>query len=183
MEVRDLRECHSCKSLHSIILHNVPHRGSFVFLCTACVLRHHTGSFCPLCFDFYDDTSDLSNESRVMCLRCPAIVHLTCLPSARSSSTFRFICPQCSDPSFKFFDFRPDSPSSKDTAGNSFARDLPRQLLCAAKISSACTRRMASVARTNSERRVREAVVARKRAKEAVERVTYLMVNRHREDA
>ncbi|KAK6119912.1 hypothetical protein DH2020_046344 [Rehmannia glutinosa] len=51
-------ECQVCSSIDPIILHNICHRGAFALLCTACVLRYHDGSFCPICFDVYEDTSN-----------------------------------------------------------------------------------------------------------------------------
>ncbi|KAK6119117.1 hypothetical protein DH2020_047160 [Rehmannia glutinosa] len=174
------RECRVCSSVDPIILHNVPHRGAFALLCTACVLRHHGGSFCPICFDVYEDTSNnggATAQSRVMCHHCPATAHLACFSSTRSSSTFRYLCPQCSNPSFSFFDYRPGACASDGSSAVGFTKDLGRQLLCAAKIVSVSVHKAAAVARADAERKVREALLARRRAKEAIERVAYLVAN------
>ncbi|KAI3445497.1 hypothetical protein Pfo_002162 [Paulownia fortunei] len=181
----EIRECQVCRSVDPIILHNVPHRGAFALLCTACVLRHHRGSFCPLCFDVYEETTTNkgpSAQSRVMCLRCPALVHLTCLPSNRSSSAFRYLCPQCSHPSFSFFDSGPAACTSNGSSTIVFTSDLAKQLLCAAKIASVTMHKAAAMARADAEQKVREALLARQRAKEAIDRVAYLMANQQTQD-
>ncbi|KAL1569878.1 hypothetical protein AAHA92_01298 [Salvia divinorum] len=160
------RECQACGS-GPILVHNVPHLGVFAELCTACLLRHKPGTFCPVCFDIHDDTTA---HSRVMCLRCPAIAHLTCLPSARSSC---YLCPQCSDPSFSFI----DSGAADGSAALVFTKDL-----CAAKIAAAAMHRAAALARAEAEQKVMGALVARRNAKEAIERVAALMSNQNHSD-
>ncbi|KAL0384705.1 UNVERIFIED_CONTAM: hypothetical protein Sradi_2864800 [Sesamum radiatum] len=177
----DTRDCQLCNSMDPITLHNIPHRGAFALLCTACVLRHNPGSFCPLCFDVYEDTANNKRpaaHSHIVCLRCPAVVHAACLPSTRSFPSFRYTCPQCSLPSSSFFDFGRSNGGSTTV----FTRDLAKQLLCAAKIASVAMHRAAAVARTVAEQKVREALLARQRAKEAIERVAHLMADQQRED-
>ncbi|XP_047971411.1 uncharacterized protein LOC125214429 [Salvia hispanica] len=147
-------ECQDCGS-GPILVHNVPHHGVFADLCTACLLRHKRGTFCPVCFDIHDDTA-----ARIMCLRCPALVHLTCLPSSHSN---RYLCPHCSDPSFSFIH------STKVS-------------LCAAKIAAAAMHRAAALARADAEQKVMGALLARRNAKEAIERVASLMSNQNHSD-
>ncbi|KAH6772602.1 hypothetical protein C2S52_004590 [Perilla frutescens var. hirtella] len=165
------RECHVCGPVDPINLHNVPHMGVFVALCTACVLRDKPGSFCPVCFDVYDDSSRPAAHSRIMCLRCPALAHLTCL----SSPAARYLCSQCSDPSFSFIDLGP--PAADGVTAVVFTRDFAKQFLCAAKISAASMHRAAAVARADAEQKVMGAVLARRKAKEAIQRVADLMDN------
>lgn len=160
-------ECQLCGSA-TVLLHNVPHLGVFASLCSACVLRQKPGSFCPVCFDVYDDATRPAAHSRVMCLRCPALAHLTCLPSAGSSPAFRYLCPPCADPSFSF----------TDSGGVVFAK----QHICAAKIAAASMRRAAAVARADAEQKVMGALLARRNAKEALERVADLMSNQQGQD-
>ncbi|KAK4402074.1 hypothetical protein Sango_0948100 [Sesamum angolense] len=177
----ETRDCHVCNSMDPVTLHNIPHRGAFALLCTACVLRHNPGSFCPLCFDVYDDTANNKRpaaHSHIVCLRCPAVVHAACLPSTRSFPSFRYLCPQCSLPSSSFFDFGRSNGGSTTV----FTRDLAKQLLCAAKIASVAMHQAAAVARTVAEQKVKEALLARQRAKEAIERVAHLMADQQRED-
>ncbi|XP_057806181.1 uncharacterized protein LOC131021108 [Salvia miltiorrhiza] len=169
-------ECQGCRSA-PILVHHVPHLGVFSALCTACVLRHKPGSFCPVCFDTYDDSTRPAAHSRIMCLRCPALAHLTCLPSARSS---RYLCPQCSDPAFSFID---SGPAAADgTAAVAFTKDFAKQHLCAAKIAAASMHRAAAVARADAEQKVMGALLARRNAKEAIERVAHLMSNQPAQD-
>ncbi|KAL8520340.1 hypothetical protein ACS0TY_011039 [Phlomoides rotata] len=77
----EIQECQVCRSIDPIYVHHIPHRGDFAFLCTPCVLRHHSDSFCPIYFDVYDDSPNNrpSADSCLMCHRCPAMAHLTCL--------------------------------------------------------------------------------------------------------
>lgn len=53
-------------------------------------------------------------------------------------------------------------------------KDLAKQLVAAAQIAVASMNKAAEVARAEAERTVREAAVARKRAREALERVACL---------
>ncbi|KAL8527598.1 hypothetical protein ACS0TY_005452 [Phlomoides rotata] len=161
----ETRECQVCRSIDPIYIHHIPHRGDFAFLCTPCVLRHHPGSFCPICFDVYGDSPNNrrpSADSRLMCHRCPAMAHLTCLPPTRPS---RYLCPQCSD-----------SPS--DSSGPiEFSYDFAKKLLCAAKITALFMRRASAIAKANAELKVKAALLARRKADEAFERLGHLVVN------
>ncbi|XP_042023134.1 uncharacterized protein LOC121770473 [Salvia splendens] len=121
-------------------------------LCSACLLCHKPGTFCPVCFDIHDDTA-----ARIMCLRCPALAHFTCLPSSHSS---RYLCPHCSDPSFSFID----------------------STTALAKIAAATMHRAAALARADAEQKVMGALLAKRNAKEAIERVASLMSNQNHSD-
>lgn len=168
-------ECQHC-GLATVLVHNVPHLGVFAALCSACVLRQTPGSFCPVCFDAYDEATRPAAHNRVMCLRCPALAHLTCLPSASSFPAFRYLCPPCSDPSFSF-------TGSEPTAANGTRTVIfAKQHICAAKIAAASMRRAAAVARADAEQKVMGALLARRNAKEALERVAELMSNQQAQD-
>ncbi|KAG8388914.1 hypothetical protein BUALT_Bualt02G0174800 [Buddleja alternifolia] len=170
----DNRNCRLCGSEDPITLHTVRHQGEFPHLCTACVLAQHPASFCPICFHVYDDDNKKQPcaHSRVMCLRCPAVVHLTCLPAAAAVG---YLCPRCSDPSFSFFRFKQPARTINGRRMVVFTRDLTKQLVCAAEIAAASMHKAAAIARANAEKKAREALAARRRAKEAIERMTYLM--------
>ncbi|XP_042019625.1 uncharacterized protein LOC121767433 [Salvia splendens] len=156
-------ECQVCGS-GPFLVHNVPHHGVFADLCTACLLRHKRDTFCPVCFDIHDDTA--AAGARIMCLRCPALAHLTCLPSSHSN---RYLCPHCSDPSFSFID-------------STTALVFTKESLCAAKIAAAAMHRAAALARADAEQKVMGALLARRNAKEAIERVASLMSNQNHSD-
>ncbi|CAK9170124.1 unnamed protein product [Ilex paraguariensis] len=186
-----LYQCGDCGTQDPPFLYNLRHRGIYRRMCTSCVLNNNLSSFCPLCFDVYDHHPPPSHL-RVMCLHCPSISHLQCV---RSSTTFfnsAYQCPQCSNPNFTFFKIGGKSNTTGATpitkrvrvndgkAKPSKARtvineDLAKQLVAAARIAAASMNKAAVVATVEAERRVKEAAVARGRAKEALERVAYLV--------
>ncbi|KAL2464453.1 zinc finger protein [Forsythia ovata] len=182
MGITKHRECRVCGSEDPITLHNLWYRGMYGQLCTACVLAHHPASFCPICFDVYDDTKLPPPHLRVMCLRCPSVAHLSCvysLPSSSSSSSTSYHCPQCSIPNFTFFNLN----GGIIQKGNVITKDLAKQLVAAAKIASMSLHKAAAIARENAEKRATEAVMARKRAKEALDKVAFLMLKEAEEDS
>ncbi|KAL7119824.1 hypothetical protein ACP275_02G085400 [Erythranthe tilingii] len=174
----ETQQCNVCRSADAVALHNLHHRGALAFLCSACVLRRHPGKFCPLCFEAYDDATTAnirpSAHSRVPCQSCTAVVHSACLPSpgARPSTALRYLCPQCSNPSSPLFDFKSD-----DGSPLVFTKDLAKQIFCAAKIVSVIMHKAAAAARADAEQKATEAVAAKKRAKQAIERASYVMAN------
>ncbi|CAA2972131.1 uncharacterized protein LOC111367826 [Olea europaea var. sylvestris] len=182
MGITKQMECGECGSKDPITLHNLWYRGIYSQLCTACVLAHHAASFCPICFDAYEDTKLPPPHLRVMCLRCPAVAHISCvysLPTSSSSSATRYHCPQCSIPNFTFFDLN----ASDVQNGNLITKDLAKQFVAAAKIALISMNKAAVIARENAEKRASEAVMARKRAKEALDRVAFLMLKEAEEDS
>ncbi|GAV68474.1 hypothetical protein CFOL_v3_11977 [Cephalotus follicularis] len=158
---RRIEECSNCGTHNKWVIHNVRLRGIHRRLCTSCVLRLHPSSFCPSCFLFYESNPPHPSK-RISCSNCSSFTHTHCA----SSSASPFLCPPCSDPSFTFFDVPQDNPS--------FDNKLALVLLCAAKIASASMGKAVIVARAEAERRVREAALARKRAREALEHVFFL---------
>ncbi|XP_022968844.1 uncharacterized protein LOC111467980, partial [Cucurbita maxima] len=75
---------------------------------------------------------------------------------------------------------------SVDSSSCSFTRKTAVVLLCAAKIASASMGKAVIVARADAERKVREVAVARKRAREALEHVGFLLAReraRRKEEA
>ncbi|XP_041017243.1 uncharacterized protein LOC121259651 [Juglans microcarpa x Juglans regia] len=168
---KDASECSNCGTPKGgsgcwPILHHVRLRGIDRLLCTSCVLRLHPSSFCPLCFHFFDHNllnshSSLKNPSNrptVPCSKCSSLTHSHCLPASHSSS---YLCPPCSNPKFSFFHL--------EETHRSVDRKLATVLLCASRIASASMSKAVIVARADAERKVREAAVAKKRAREALE--------------
>ncbi|WVY97645.1 hypothetical protein V8G54_029796 [Vigna mungo] len=158
-------ECAHCASKDSRLFHRLWIRGMSRRVCTSCVLLLHPSSFCPSCFQFFDHP--LSNTSApahrfLSCTKCSSLTHLDCLPSPPPSSSF--LCPPCSQPNFSFF---PDSISSLDKRNALI-------LLCACKVASAAASKSLALARTRVERTVREAALARKRARDSLDHCSIL---------
>ncbi|KAJ7977809.1 DNA-binding protein [Quillaja saponaria] len=165
-------ECSNCGSKNCCVLHNVQLRSIDRRLCTSCVLRLHPSSFCPFCFEFYEksSTSSASSYRYLSCIRCSSLAHIHCLPSPTLSHS-SFLCPPCSKPNFSFFDM--DNLDANSTSNYNRVIDKKRALvlLCAAKIASASMNKALNNAKIKADRSVREAALARKRAKEALEHV------------
>ncbi|XP_061367251.1 uncharacterized protein LOC133310349 [Gastrolobium bilobum] len=165
-------ECTNCSSKERWLFHRVLVRGVDRRLCTSCVLRLHPSCFCPSCFEFYEHplstTSSASAHRFISCIKCSSLTHLHCLPSP-SPPPSSFLCPPCSIPNFSFFPI-PDSNSNSNSNSNSLIdKNLALVLLCASKIASASMAKALGMARARADRTVREAAVARKRAKEALD--------------
>uniref|UniRef100_A0A7C9AEN7 Uncharacterized protein n=1 Tax=Opuntia streptacantha TaxID=393608 RepID=A0A7C9AEN7_OPUST len=203
--------CRNCHSDDHWILHNVKHRGVFKEICTSCVLKLHPASFCPTCFSLHDPNSlnpipssisGAGGGRTLTCFKCSSLSHSTCVPPNVPKSPY--LCPPCSNPSFKFFDIRKSSTKSDQNQsdggdGSKSAAKVPevgqkvlderaaKVLLAAARIAAISMNKAAAVARENAERRVRDAALARKRAKEAIEHVMALSArfsgNKRRETA
>ncbi|XVE65459.1 hypothetical protein DITRI_Ditri08aG0001400 [Diplodiscus trichospermus] len=183
---RDLQaECVGCGAPERLLLHNVRHRASYRRFCTNCVLKNHQGLFCPICLEVFSESPP--PHQRLICLKCPSISHLACSSSSSQSS---FTCPPCSNPNFSFFNVTPNTSNKKpkstpDHHGGSnddeddkkkrvFDKEAAKALLAAAKIAAASMTKAAAVARVEAERRVKEATLAKKRAKEALDRLAFL---------
>lgn len=177
-------ECGNCGSQNRWILHHVRIRGNNRRLCTSCVLRLHPTSFCPSCFQFYDPSMSPHPSNRFTCVKCSSVTHSHCVvnppctdpqilssSSSSSSSPSPYICPPCAKTNFSFFDL----DSKPRISHKSIDRKMAVVLLCAAKIASASMGKAVIVARADAERKVREAAMARKRAREALEHVGYVL--------
>ncbi|KDP28008.1 hypothetical protein JCGZ_19088 [Jatropha curcas] len=165
----DQSECGGCGGVRRWVLHNVRHRAAYRRLCTNCILKSHQGLFCPFCFEVYDES--LPPHERLMCLKCPSISHLSCVPWSHPHSPPSFLCPACSTPNFSFFNL--DSNNATNS-GTPIDKDSARALLAGARIAAVSMAKAATVARVEAERRVKEAALAKKRAREALERLAYL---------
>ncbi|KAJ9186049.1 hypothetical protein P3X46_005603 [Hevea brasiliensis] len=155
-------ECGNCGFKDTWLLHHVRLRGIYRRLCTSCVLRLHPSSFCPSCFTFYD-SSPPPPSKRLSCSNCSSFTHSHCVPPHPPSS-LPFLCPPCADPNFSFFHL-------DKTNNRTIDKKMATVLLCAARIAASSMAKAVIVARAEAERRVREAAVCRKRAREALEHV------------
>ncbi|KAF3454739.1 hypothetical protein FNV43_RR05187 [Rhamnella rubrinervis] len=161
-------ECGNCGSQKRWVLHHVRIRGIHRRLCTSCVLRLHPTSFCPSCFQFYDPANTPTSSKRLTCSKCSSFTHSHCASSSTNTSSASYICPPCATPNFCFFDL--DSVPNR-----AIDKRLAVVLLCAAKIASASMAKAVIVARAEAERRVKEAAVTRKRAREALDHLALLV--------
>ncbi|PON69581.1 Zinc finger, FYVE/PHD-type [Parasponia andersonii] len=165
-------ECGNCGSQKRWVLHHVRIRGIHRRLCTSCVLRLHPSSFCPTCFQFYDSNNNVPPSSkRLTCSKCSSFTHSHCAPTNQPPSSSAYLCPPCASPNFVFFDIGSDPNRAID-------KRLALILLCAAKISAASMNKAVILARGEAERRVREAALARKRAREALDNLAVLVSGR-----
>lgn len=183
------------------LFHNVRHKTGYRLLCTHCVLSCFRGNFCPICLEVFDpiDCPPHPNQ-RVMCLNCPSISHLSCVTSS-SNSNHHFQCPFCSNPKFRFLTLRTVSNSDdkrlradleavargafgddKDDVRRVIDKESAKALVAAAKIACATMSKGVANARVDAERRVKEAALARKRAREALERVAFLTLKEKERD-
>ncbi|KAI3993256.1 hypothetical protein MKX01_009999 [Papaver californicum] len=163
-------ECNDCHSKKKWVLHNIRHRGDFRKFCTSCALKIHPGLFCPNCFQVYETSNHSSSvpitiNNRVMCLKCPSVVHLDCISK---DIVNRYVCPTCLNPNFDFLD---SGKSLNDSSPSSCVIDLNKAkvFLAAATISSMSMERAAFTLRVEAEKRVKEAALARKIAKQVLE--------------
>ncbi|XWS14296.1 hypothetical protein CRYUN_Cryun36dG0110300 [Craigia yunnanensis] len=181
-------ECGGCGAPERLLLHNLRHRASYRRLCTHCVLKDHQGLFCPICLEVFNES--LPPHQRLICLKCHSISHLSC--SSSSSSQSSFTCPPCSNPNFSFFKVTPNTSNKKpkstsdhqagcndddnhDQKKRVIDKEAAKALLAAAKIAAASMTKAAAVARVEAERRVKEATLTKKRVKEALERLAFLV--------
>ncbi|KAL2941747.1 Chromodomain-helicase-DNA-binding protein 4 [Bienertia sinuspersici] len=196
--------CFNCNSDDHWILHNVGFRVESRKLCTSCVLKLHPTSFCPTCFNLHDpnslnpppflsSSSSSSSNRTLTCLKCSSVSHITCVPPNAPKSPY--LCPPCSNPSFKFFDFKKPRKNHDQNAqsdknggggnGGSHSKVVEEQqqllderaakvLLLAAKIASISMNKVVISAKADVERKVKDAALAKKRAKESIDHVMSL---------
>ncbi|XP_010475787.1 PREDICTED: uncharacterized protein LOC104755145 [Camelina sativa] len=161
--------CDDCGSRDSWVIHTVRLRGTLRYFCTHCLLRNHPSSFCPICFAFYD-SSPPHTSRRVACSnsKCHSLTHIHCAGEAKPASSY--LCPPCRNPnSFSFFRLIVDENGSR-----SIDKSLSEAFLCAAKIAASSMNKAVIAAKCDADRRGKEAALARKRAREALEHVVTL---------
>ncbi|KAL2536909.1 uncharacterized protein Fot_18300 [Forsythia ovata] len=178
--------CGNCGVEERRLLHHVRHRGIFRRLCTTCVLRLHPQSFCPTCFQVYPPSPP--HDSVITCFKCYSSSHSYCVTVPASPSN-NYICPLCINPNSPIFNLKKATEANVrigggeglDVSVNSevyrvIDKTAAKILLAAAKIAAASMSKAAVAARAEAERRAKEAAFTRKRAKEALEHVAYLVV-------
>lgn len=176
--------CGNCGLEEKRLLHHIRHRGNFRRLCTTCVLRLHTQCFCPTCFAVYPSSPPSASSDFVTCFKCYSSSHASCVGSNVPSP---YICPLCVNPNSQIFLLKKvkDSNSENSQASNGkggangeyrvIDKKAAKILLAAAKIASVSMNKAAVAAREEAVRRAKEAAIARKRAREALEHVAYLV--------
>lgn len=158
--------CGYCRAEERRFLHHVRHRGIFRRLCTTCVLRLHTELFCPTCFDVYHPSPPPGNV--VTCLKCYSLSHSHCVgPNPHSP----YVCPICVNPSSPIFTVLKFSDNENYIVIDIMAGKI---LLAAATIASVSMNKAAMAARSEAEKRAKEAVVTREKARESLEQVLHL---------
>uniref|UniRef100_A0A7N1A2S1 Uncharacterized protein n=1 Tax=Kalanchoe fedtschenkoi TaxID=63787 RepID=A0A7N1A2S1_KALFE len=162
-------DCDECGAVDRLVLQNVRHRNTFRRFCTACVLRSFPGSFCPVCFRVFETLPPPTE--RAMCLTCPSVSHLSCTMSG--DHAMRYECRHCHNRNPSLFELKFDG-RRKGGRGEEIDLDSAGKLFAAAWIASASLNKAAVAARAEAERRAGEVVVARKKAKEALERLASL---------
>ncbi|KAL9234927.1 hypothetical protein vseg_009739 [Gypsophila vaccaria] len=176
----DQPACEDCNADDQLILHNIilTPKSPPQKLCTSCVLRHYHKSICAQCFELYDASSltpppltaaatTTGNNRLLSCMRCDNWSHPGCLRPHVPRTPY--ICPPClsSSQNHKYFDCR---------KGRKIEKDAARQLLGAARIAAITVGKAAGTARVEAERRAKEAALARKRAREAIDHVVAVAV-------
>ncbi|KAJ0978673.1 hypothetical protein J5N97_014147 [Dioscorea zingiberensis] len=155
-----------CDSREPWPLHHIRHRGVFCRLCTSCVLKYHPGSFCCGCFEVLD-VSPPPEHPLVHCSKCPSASHVSCLRDPALAP--QFVCPICDNPGgFSYF---PVGSAGGEDGRRRVDLAAATVLLAAARVAAASMTRAAVAARVDAERKAREAALARKRAREMLERV------------
>lgn len=180
-------ECMHCGLENPPFLHGVYYKYKCVrHFCTACLLSMYPGSFCPVCFHVYDDRTPKSSQNLVTCNSCRAKAHPFCVDAftaleLNSTSTSvqpsTYMCPSCSDPEFRFFNFHRD----EETKLVPIDDHLAPQLLAASIISQNSMRRAALLTKVKAQIKAKEAAQARKKAKEALYRLAQFTSLVHKE--
>ncbi|PIA60739.1 hypothetical protein AQUCO_00300330v1 [Aquilegia coerulea] len=173
---RDLpSECSHCFLEEKWLLHNICEReNNFRRFCTSCVLKFYNGLFCPICYEVYEGSKYPVN--RVICLRCPSITHLDCV-SKEAVSTY--VCPPCANPNFSFFDssksgINSSSSSSEGNHGGVIDVKMAKVLVAATQLAWISMSKKATNVKVEADRKVKEAALKRKEAKEALQRFSAL---------
>ncbi|XP_020419467.1 uncharacterized protein LOC18779200 [Prunus persica] len=108
-----------------------------------------------------------------MCVRCPSISHSACV--AANSSFRNFQCPPCSQPTFSFFNLSRQNDCQEAKTTIVIDKDAAKAIFAAARIAAAVMTEAAVVARGTAESQVNDAITAKKKAREALERLTSLV--------
>ncbi|KAL3752442.1 uncharacterized protein LOC104434078 [Eucalyptus grandis] len=203
---RQQQQCRQCGAGagERWLLHNVHHEAGYRLLCTHCVLSCFRGNFCPICLQVFD--SPPHPNQCVKCLNCRSLSHVSCVTSS-SNTNHHFHCPFCANPKFRFLSLGPlpngndkrlradgnagleaitRGAAVGDDRGDDVRRVIDREsakaLVAAAKIACTTMSKAAANERFKAEVKVKEAALARKRAREALERVAFLTLREKERD-
>ncbi|CAN8269185.1 unnamed protein product [Cochlearia groenlandica] len=173
------RQCAVCDESEPSFIHTVSKNGVFRRLCTDCLLKEHRDFFCPVCLNVFAGISP-PQQSRLLCLNCPSITHLSCSPPSSSTvAAAGFTCPPCSDPNFSFFP-RSRLPISAQNGANGENGDggsksktvlnveSVKALVAAANIAAVSMSSAAAKLKNEAVKKIMEARTAKMRAKAAL---------------
>ncbi|KAL7590976.1 hypothetical protein Lser_V15G33766 [Lactuca serriola] len=172
--------CGHCGVEERKLLHNVRLRGNFRRLCTTCVLRLHTQYFCPACLGVYERSPPVD---AVVCYKCYSSSHPNCVSSppvsSIASSRGSSPCSSCLNPNALVLNLNRLENGTR-TGGRAIDNNAARLLFAAGRIASMSMNKAEVAASTEAERRSKEAAYTKKRAREALDHVVYLMVREKR---
>ncbi|KAG6501129.1 uncharacterized protein LOC121997667 [Zingiber officinale] len=159
-----------CDAAHPWPLHHIRYRGGVRRFCTSCVLKSHAGSFCVICFAVLDA---VPAPAIAHCSKCPSASHISCLPHPNLAS--RFLCHCCRNPdSFSYYPAGEVPIESLEAETRTIDTESAKALVAASKLSVASMKRAAACARVEAERKVKDAIIARTKAKDMLERAALI---------
>ncbi|CAH9085904.1 unnamed protein product [Cuscuta europaea] len=166
--------CGNCGAAERLILHGIRLRGNIRKLCTTCVLRLHPQYFCPTCFTVSHPSPPRSSQNdAVCCSKCYSVSHTQCVGHTPPNP---YVCPLCVSPNSPIFTLR--KATNVDGKSGETCRVIDksaaRVLLAAARIAATLMSGAAASLRMEAEKKAKEAAFSRKRAREALEHVSYL---------
>ncbi|KAI3701851.1 hypothetical protein L6452_27245 [Arctium lappa] len=167
--------CGHCGVEERKLLHHVCIRGNFRRLCTTCVLRLHAPFFCPACLGVYDRSPP---DDAVVCYKCYSSSHPNCVSSTPASSIQSSHgpspCSSCLNPNALVLKLNRLENGTR-TGGRAIDKNAARLLLAAGKIAAMSMSKAEVGTAAEAEKRSKEASHAKKRAREALDHVVYLM--------
>ncbi|RAL52725.1 unnamed protein product [Cuscuta campestris] len=168
--------CDRCRKAERLVLHGVRQEGHLMKVCSTCVLQLHPQFFCPTCFTVYIPSQPRSFQKDVVsCVDCHSNSHTQCVGHTPPNP---YRCPLCVSPDSDIFTFR-KVPNADGKSGSSdhcrvIDKSAARILFAASRIAATSMSAAAASARDNAEKKVKEAAFSRKRAREALEHVSYM---------
>ncbi|KVI01651.1 hypothetical protein Ccrd_020071 [Cynara cardunculus var. scolymus] len=167
--------CGHCGVEERKLLHHVCIRSNFRRLCTTCVLRLHAPFFCPACLGVYDRSPP---DDAVVCYKCYSSSHPNCISSTAAasiqSSRGPSPCSSCLNPNALVLNLNRVENGSR-SGGRAIDKNAARLLLAAGKIAAMSMSKAEVATAAEAEKRSKEASYTKKRAREALDHVVYLM--------
>ncbi|KAL9687600.1 hypothetical protein QQ045_032005 [Rhodiola kirilowii] len=162
-------DCDKCGGVNRFVLHNIRYLNDLRRFCTACVLKTFPESFCSVCFRVFETLPP--PPERWMCTTdgCRSVAHWSCTVSGDHGKKYE--CRHCKNRNPNFFELKSDGARGRCGKGDEIDLASAGRLFAAASISSASMKKAALFARAEAERRAGEALVARRNAKEALEKL------------